>query len=318
MKRMPTIQTVLLVFSSVIAGCSMATSNAVSSAAHQQAPSGANSAPEALSPAGQALLGSLLDKTRLDDLQWPNFSDYAVQVREFYGKDGHALAWSRGGKPTQQALDTTKVLQRADLKGLDSKDYDGQRWTARLKALNGSSLRDETALVNFDLALTVSAMRYASDLHLGKVDPRTLHTDFEPERNEYDLCDFLFKIVVPASNVSDAFVKIEPPYQGYHRVLAGLQKYEQLEAEEKPANLPTVSKPISPGQPYAAVPQLLDRLKFLGDAPASASLPSDPHIYQGDVVDAVKRFQLRHGLEVQGKLGAQTITELNVPMSQRV
>ena len=314
MKRMSAVvNSVLLTVLIVAAGCSVAPSDTVSGALQQPAPSGANSAPEALSAGGQAQLTSLLDKTRLSELQWPNFSDYAAQVREFYDKDGHLLAWSRGGKPTQQALDTIQLLQQAGLKGLDSRDYDGERWAGRLKALAG-----EMSLVNFDVSLTVSAMRYASDLHLGKLDPRTLHTDFEPERNEYDLCDFLLKKVVPASNVGDAFARIEPPYQGYHRVLEGLQRYEQLEADEKPANLPAVTKPIAPGQPYAAVPQLLERLKFVGDAPPTASLPADPHIYQGSVVDAVKRFQLRHGLEAQGKLGAQTIAALNVPMSRRV
>jgi len=314
MKRMSAaVNSVLLTVLIATAGCSVAPSNTVSGRLQQLVPSGANSAPEALSPGGQALLSSLLDKTRLDELQWPNFSGYAAQVREFYDKDGHALAWSRGGKPTQQARDTIQVLQQAGLKGLDSRDYDGERWAGRLKALEG-----EASLVNFDVSLTVSAMRYASDLHLGKLDPRTLHTDFEPERNEYDLCDFLLKKVVPASNVGDAFARIEPPYQGYHRVLEGLQRYEQLEADEKPANLPAVSKPVAPSQPYAALPQLLERLKFLGDAPPSASLGADPHVYQGDVVDAVKRFQLRHGLEAQGKLGTQTIAALNVPMSRRV
>jgi len=36
------------------------------------------------------------------------------------------------------------------------------------------------------------------------------------------------------------------------------------------------------------------------------------------VVEGVKNFQKRHGLEAAGKLGPQTITELNRPMSERV
>ena len=35
-------------------------------------------------------------------------------------------------------------------------------------------------------------------------------------------------------------------------------------------------------------------------------------------MEAVKRFQARHGLDPQGKLGPQTITELNRPLSYRV
>ena len=159
---------------------------------------------------------------------------------------------------------------------------------------------------------------------MGKVDGRgTLHTDFETERNEYDLCDFLLKHVVPAANVSDAFAKLEPPYLGYQRTLQALQVYTKLAGEEKLDLLPTVAKPVSPGQPYAGVPQLAARLQFLGDLPASASrapatTTDDPQIYQGDVVEGVKRFQARHGIDAQGKLGPQTIAELNQPLSSRV
>ena len=286
--------------------------------AQQEPPSGASSPAEPLSAAGQAQLRALLDKSRLEDLQWPNFSDYATHAREFYGKDGYALEWTRGGKPTRQALELIAVLEKAASKGLDSKDYDGEKWTSRVNSLTTAATKDEAALVNFDVALTVSGLRYASDLHLGKVDPRTLHTDFEPERNEYDLCDFLLKRIAPADDVNSAFAHIEPPYQGYQRILAALPRYEQMEEEEKPDPLPSVSKPVAPGQPYAAVPELLERLKFLGDLPASASVGADAHLYQGDVVEGVKRFQARHGLDAQGKLGAQTIAALNVPMSVRV
>jgi L,D-transpeptidase YcbB len=305
-----------------IAGCSLG-APPVDRAATRQTPSAANSPADSLSPTGQAQLRALLDKGRLDELQWPNFSDYSAQIKEFYEKAGYTLEWSRGGKPTQQALDLIAILQQAGNKGLDSKDYDSERWPARVKALSAASSKDENALVNFDVAMTVSGMRYASDLHLGKVDPRTLHTDFEPERNEYDLCDFLLKRVVPAANVSDAFAKLEPPYLGYQRTLEALQVYMKLAGEEKSDPLPAVTKPVSPGQPYAGVPQLVARLKFLGDLPATAATApattsGDTQIYQGDVVEGVKRFQARHGLDPQGKLGQQTIAELNRPLSSRV
>lgn len=304
------------------AGCSLS-APPVDRAATQQAPSAASFPADSLSSSGQAQLRALLDKGRLEELQWPNFSDYSAQIKEFYEKAGYTLEWSRGGKPTQQALELIAILQQAGNKGLDGKDYDGERWPARVQALSATSSNDETALVNFDVEMTVSGMRYSSDLHLGKVDPRTLHTDFEPERNEYDLCDFLLKHVAPAANVSEAFTKLEPPYLGYQRALLALQNYVKLASGEKLDPLPAVAKPVSPGQPYPGVPQLVARLKFLGDlpataAPAPATSSGGPQIYQGDAVEGVKNFQARHGLDPQGKLGPQTIAELNQPLSSRV
>ena len=300
-----------------LAGCSFGAPPAGRVAA-PQAPSAASTPAEPLSASGQTQLRAVLEKGRLDELQWPNFSDYVAPTKEFYEKAGYALEWSRGGKPTQQALELIGILQQAGNKGLDSKDYDGERWAARVKALTEASSKDESALVNFDLAMTVSGMRYSSDLHLGKVDPRTLHTDFEPERNEYDLCDFLLKRVAVGDNLSELFAKIEPPYPGYQRTLLALQRYMKLAADEKLDLLPEVVKPVSPGQAYAGVAQLTERLKYVGDLPANAAADPDPNLYKGDVVEAVKRFQALHGLDPQGKLGPQTITELNRPLSYRV
>jgi murein L,D-transpeptidase YcbB/YkuD len=85
-----------------------------------------------------------------------------------------------------------------------------------------------------------------------------------------------------------------------------------------PDPLPTVKKPIEPGENYEALAKLAARLKFLGDLPATANVVQDSQTYGGEVVDAVKRFQQRHGLEAAGKLGPQTIEELNRSMSFRV
>jgi murein L,D-transpeptidase YcbB/YkuD len=88
--------------------------------------------------------------------------------------------------------------------------------------------------------------------------------------------------------------------------------------EEVPDPLPQPQKPIVPGQEYEGTGKLVRRLQFLGDLSASLTVPENSRSYSGDVVEGVKRFQVRHGLEASGKLGPQTITELNRTMSDRV
>jgi L,D-transpeptidase YcbB len=296
-----------------MAGCSPGSTpgNPAATAAKQ-------SVAEPLSPSGQQQLRSIVDSDRLADLQWPDFSDYRKWVKEFYESSSYGLAWTHAGKPTAQARELIAILDDAEEKGLDSRDYDGGRWNGRIKSLDGAAVPNESTQVKFDVALTVSAMRYISDLHLGMVDPRILHRDFDPQVHKYDLAEFLHRQVILAASVKDALQEVEPLFPGYRRTLGALHKYLQLAKDEVPDPLPPVKKPVDPGQNYEALGKLAARLKFLGDLPATANLPQDSQAYQGEIVEAAKRFQERHGLETDGRLGQQTIDELNRPLSFRV
>ena len=278
----------------------------------------AQSAPEHLSATGEQELRSILGAQKLSDLQWPNFSDHGSSVKEFYEENGYKLSWIEANKPTSQALELIGVLEEADKKGLDNKDYDGARWPDRVKLLQAGAAAAESDQVKFDVALTVSGTRYISDLHLGKVDPESLHKDFDPERQHHDAGAFLREEVIAAQSVKDALAKVECPYPGYQREVVALQKYLQLAKDEVPDPLPQVEKPIEPGQTYQGLAKLVKRLQFLGDLPVTVEVPETSQTYSGEVVAGVKRFQTRHGMEAEGKLGPQTIAELNQPMSDRV
>jgi murein L,D-transpeptidase YcbB/YkuD len=54
---------------------------------------------------------------------------------------------------------------------------------------------------------------------------------------------------------------------------------------------------------------------LVGDLPPGINSPVDPPIYQGEL--AVKNFQHRQGREPNGHIDAQTLSDLNVPLSRR-
>jgi L,D-transpeptidase YcbB len=273
---------------------------------------------EPLSAAGEQELRSIVQSGRIVDLQWPNFSDHSASVKEFYEETGFRLGWIQSGKPTLQALELIRILEEAEKKGLDSKDYDGERWPDRVKALQSGNGVSESERIKFDVALTVSGTRYISDLHLGKVDPESLHKDFDVEREHHDPGAFLREDVLSARSVTDALTQVECPYPSYQRDLMAFQKYLQMAKEEVPDPLPQVQKPVEPGQAYEGLGKLVRRLQFLGDLPASVAVPGDSLTYSKEIMEGVKRFQVRHGLETDGRLGPQTITEMNQPISDRV
>jgi L,D-transpeptidase YcbB len=75
---------------------------------------------------------------------------------------------------------------------------------------------------------------------------------------------------------------------------------------------------VRPGDNYAGVPQLVARLRQLGDLAPDSVLTTKRTRYDGTIVDGVKRFQHRHGLDPDGVLGKSTVTDLNTPLGHRV
>jgi L,D-transpeptidase YcbB len=272
-----------------------------------------------LSSGGQAWLSGTIGGGNLADLRWPDFSDYSQHVQKFYGLNGDALWWVKGMEPTAQARQAIAVLQQADQKGLYAEDYDGPRWSDRLAKLKpGARQPAEADALKFDLALTVCVMRYVSDLHIGKVNPKHFAFALDEESRKYDLAEFVKDHVANGSDVGGALAQVEPPYPGYRRTIQALRAYTELAGKDDGEQLPATKKPVAPGDAYPGVPRLTRLLRLVGDLPADAQIPTDQSIYAGPLVDAVKSFQRRHGRDPNGRIDAPTLAELNVPLSRRV
>jgi murein L,D-transpeptidase YcbB/YkuD len=252
---------------------------------------------------------------RLSDLRWPDFSDYRIHVRNFYDSAGFAPVWLSNNEPTQQAQTVIDVLKQADSKGLNAEDYDGSRWADRLARLRLSpSPADQD---RFDAALTVCTMRYISDLHIGRVNPRHFKFNLDITQKKYDLPLFLREKLVNGADVQAELDHVEPPFAGYKRTQRALQRYMELSRQDGGEQLPVPAKPVEPGSPYDGVPRLTRLLRLLGDLPDGGTLAS-PYLYEGPLVAAVRHFQDRHGLSPDGRLGPHTLKQLNVRLSFRV
>ena len=272
-----------------------------------------------LSSESQAWLRNAINGGNLPELRWPDFSDYSKHVKKFYELNGDSLWWVQGMEPTPQARHVITLMLQAEEKGLSADDYDRPRWNDRLAKLKPATPQPtEADAVRFDLALTVCAMRYVSDLHVGKVNPKHFAFALDDEPKRYDLAEFLRDHVVGAGDVAGVLAQVEPSYPGYRRTIHALQTYVELAKKDDGEQLPAAKKAIAPGDAYPGLARLTRLLRLVGDLPADANVPADPPIYQGAMVDAVKNFQRRHGRDPNGRIDAQTVGDLNVPLSRRV
>ncbi|HBA59479.1 MAG TPA: murein L,D-transpeptidase [Elusimicrobia bacterium] len=270
-----------------------------------------------LSAKGEGELRGIIGAGRLETLRWPQFGDYQGEIGDLYRSEGYALVWVRNYKPTVKARAVIKRLQAADNEGLLAQDYDSPLWAERLAGLEPQGRRaSESQLLRFDLALTICAMRYILDLHLGRINPQAFHSTFEFGPDIRKPSEFLLKRVLSADDVAGAFSALEPPFPSYRRLVGAVQLYARLAARDDGGQLPASRSPVRPGDRYAGAARLARLLKLVGDIPRKAVLV--PDLYSGALVKGVKRFQRRHGLAPDGILGEATVRQLNTPLAARL
>ena len=264
-------------------------------------------------PLEQALHASA-DAGHLASLHWPDFSDYKPLVESFYTQRGWNPAWVDGHKPTSQTLALTKLFAMSADKGLNPDDYDAALWQGRLAKLSSANDRQ---IAEFDVAMSVAAMRYVSDLHIGRVNPEHFSFGVSVQSKKYDLANFLVQQVVAAADMDDALKGVEPDSDAYRDTLKALAHYQDLARRSAGVEaLPAPARPLAPGSPYAGAAALATRLALLGDLEdgSSATGPS----YTQAIAEGVKSFQTRNNLASDGRLTPQTVAALNIPLDVRV
>jgi murein L,D-transpeptidase YcbB/YkuD len=228
--------------------------------------------------------------------------------------------WFVDGRPGAQARQAVAILATADTHGLEPQDYGARALTQAVEAALVGPAPDAATAERLNRALTDAMQRYLAELHGGRVDPRKIHQNFDaPPRGVFDAAATL-RSAVAAQRLPQAAQEAAPRLPIYERLRGALASYRAM--GEHPAwqqRLPVpVAKAAAKSQlPVSGAPAggvLVQRLVVLGDLPAAAEglAPS-----QDAVTEALKRFQLRHGLTTDGVLGKATWAQLEVAPQRR-
>lgn len=257
---------------------------------------------------------SLLREGNNPGLRWGSFPDYQAQLNQLYQENGLKPLWIEAGKPSPQAIAMVSSLRNAGDRGLDSADYDADLLA---KWLNAQGLAaNPRQIAALDVGLSLSTMRYVSNLYRGRINPKLVDFGLSVEPKKADLPDLIRKIsrsADPKALVDD----MEPKLPIYQALKEALVHYRAL-AKETP--VPTVTFPakFSPGAHHKDIPALRRYLSALGDLKTPAAGQADSDLYDDELVAAVKSFQERHGLAADGVIGKGTVAAIHVPLADRV
>jgi murein L,D-transpeptidase YcbB/YkuD len=159
-------------------------------------------------------------------------------------------------------------------------------------------------------------VRLAYHLRFGKVNPRELYPDWNFSRSLGAIDPV--QAVEAAISAPDLRVAVEayaPQLPQYKALQTGLAQHRAIALR---GGWPSVAPGLAlkPAMRDARVAALRQRLAASGDLTADPA--ADPDSFDGALEEAVKGFQARHGLVVDGAAGRRTIEALNVEVARRV
>lgn len=272
----------------------------------------------AASPAFALALREMLSEGQHPYLSRADITAQRDVLQGLYAATDFEALWSRGSTPTRQATDLLEALRAAAVRGLSPADYEANDITYHLIDLITTSAPAPTQWAQFDLALSVTAIRFLHDLHFGRVAPSTAGNHLEVSPDRLDVGRTLGRLAT-AQRIETILEGVEPPFDHYRLLRSALARYRALAQEPDLHRLPSLPRrSVKPGESYAGAVALRRLLIALGDMPAQFAAARTDSLLDAELGAAIERFQSRHGLAVDGTIGKRTFAELTRPLSARV
>ncbi len=244
--------------------------------------------------------------------------------------------WLDGPRLTPEGERLTSILAYAHVDGLRPSDYHLPEIDS-VAALLGAGGEDELRhRVDLDLLLTDAFLLFGTHLARGRLSPTTLEPTWRVDLEALDMVGIL-KRALDEEDVDAAIAGLRPARAEYRRMREGLATLRALAAQGGWGSVPPGER-LEEGDRNVRVVALRSRLQATGelggrsspsgdplvgdppggDASGEDASASDPEIFDAAVTRAVRVFQMRHGLEVDGTVGPATLGAINVPVEERI
>jgi murein L,D-transpeptidase YcbB/YkuD len=235
-------------------------------------------------------------------------------LSDFYLNRFFEPCWTEKSHPKQEAYAFLEFLEHVGDEGLDPHHYHFQVLEDSLQEIDRGA-PDAEQLADFDLLMSDAFLVLASHLAKGCINPETIDPDWYARRRDFDPVPTLRRALA-SGDIQGTLEKLLPSSQEYAGLRKALHRYRKI-AEQGGWHRVPKGVNLSPGDRSLRVPFLRDRLIFSGDY-TPPSPPGELDLYDPQLVEAVQRFQARHGLKPDGIVGRKTLAALNVSAGARV
>jgi len=242
-----------------------------------------------------------------------------AELPRFYAQRNYRPAWITTDDRTFALADEmVQQLEEARYDGLTPQHYhlDSIRallQTARQQAASDRWV-DPEVHADLEFLLADAFLMLGSHLRAGRVNPETLDSEWLVRIDSKGNLAEVLERAIESRRIGEALDGLRPPHPEYRALRKALKIYRTREAVAEGPRLPEKST-WEKGQRGDIADWLRERLRLSGDlpqGPEGAAADADAELFEG-----LRRFQERHGLEADGRMGAQTRQALNVSSEER-
>lgn len=226
-------------------------------------------------------------------------------LRRYYEARRHEAAW-QGSRSTLDRARFIATLAAAPAHGLDPADY-------HLPAITARQSGDTDAGLELELLLSDAFFRYATHMRVGRVNMAAIERDWDMPPTPFDAVGALAAIGDQRA-FRELLAALPPQMPEYKRLMQALAEWQgRLSGPAWP--MVTPGRAIKPNMIDQRLVAVRQRLIAEGDLAADKA--------EGETLDveltaALKKFQLRYGLEADGVVGARTVLTMNISPATRV
>jgi murein L,D-transpeptidase YcbB/YkuD len=229
-------------------------------------------------------------------------------------KDSSLIAFYYGAKNNTFWLENENreklisLIKSADTEGLFLKDFDIEKIIASEKNIQNLS---NSALISYDFLLTKNLYRYLQKASKGYLNYNDLYTNWDLKPNEIDYKSLLLNFQKKDS-FNYALNAILPSHIVYKKLKKALEIVNSFPAYN--LNKIEIDQKIVLNDTIETIIEIKKHLMYWKDLKLLDTLTP---IYDEETELAVKKFQMRHGLAIDGVIGFGTVQSLNYTKEDR-
>lgn len=242
--------------------------------------------------------------------------DLLKKLTEFYEDTSYNLVWVSSEGLLPQAEDLIKSIKISSEDGLVPEHYHLKKIEQKIEDLKNQDFeKGEKELSDLDILLTSSYLGLASDMLTGRLNPKKFE-DWMPDVPHRDIKEHL-KEALEDNNITASLQELSPEHPQYKRLKEALKKYEEIAADGGWPKIDAEAN-LKKGDSSETVADLKKRLYLTGDLDKFEPENEESNKFDDDLENAVKKFQSRNGLQVDGIVGPGTFEVLNIPVEDRI